>query len=334
VASHERGSVAWTSRRSVARGRREAGATRRTVLLALIANAAVALAKLAGGLISGSAAMLAEAAHSVADTTNQGFLLVSIGLAVREPTPDQPFGYGRLRFLWTFIAAIAMFTAGAVFAIGYGVYELTSSSESGGYVIAYATLAVSLIAEGASWIRAIHQTRTEAGHAQTPLLRYVRESRDPNVKMVLFEDTAAMVGIVLAFAGILAHQLTGSAVFDAAASIAVGGLLVGVAAWMAHDTAELLVGAAARPGERAALDRALEEFHEVERVLEVLTMVLGPNSLLVAARVDFADGLEEDGIERVSEAIEHRLREVVPDVTEVFLDATTSPRDAPPDRIR
>jgi divalent metal cation (Fe/Co/Zn/Cd) transporter len=136
-----------------------------------------------------------------------------------------------------------------------------------------------------------------------------------------------MAGIVLAFAGILAHQLTGSAVFDAAASIAVGGLLVGVAAWMAHDTAELLVGAAARPAERAALDRALEQIDEIERVIEVLTMVLGPNSLLVAARVDFADGLEEDDIERASEAIEQRLREVVPDVTEVFLDATTSPRE-------
>jgi cation diffusion facilitator family transporter len=252
----------------------------------------------------------------------------------REPTPEQPFGYGRMRFLWTFMAAIATFLAGAVFAIGYGVYELFHGEKSTSYLIAYVTLAIAFVAEGTSWIRANRQTRGEAAEANLPLLRYVRETRDPNVKMVLFEDTAALAGLAIAFCGLLANQVTGDHVFDPAASIAVGVLLIAVAVWMAHDTSELLVGAAARPAERAALERALEQFEEIERVIEVLTMVLGPNSLLVAARVDFADGLEEDGIERVSEAIEHRLREVVPDVTEVFLDATTSPRDAPPDRIR
>jgi cation diffusion facilitator family transporter len=297
-------------------------------LVALVANAAVMVAKLIGGLISGSAAMLAEAAHSLADTTNQGFLLVSIALAAREPTPEQPFGYGRMRFLWTFMAAVGMFLAGAVFAIGYGAYQLTSSHESAGYVAAYVTLAISLIAEGTSWVRAIQQTRAEAREVQLPLLRYVRESRDPNVKMVLFEDTAAMAGIALAFTGILIDQLSGSSVFDPAASIAIGLLLVGVAAWMAHDTSELLVGAAARPAERAALERALTEFEQIDNVVELLTMVLGPNSLLVAARVDFADGLDDDDVEQASEEIEHRLREVVPDVTEVFIDATTSPARA------
>ena len=295
------------------------------MLVALTANVAVLLAKLVGGLLSGSAAMLAEAAHSLADTTNQGFLLVSIALAEREPTPDQPFGYGRMRFLWTFMAAAAMFVAGAVFAVGYGVYQLTSSPGSDDYLVAYVALAISLIAEGSSLLRAIRQTRGEAREGQLTLLRYVRESRDPNVKMVLFEDTAALVGIGLAFAGIAADQLTGSSVFDPAASIAIGLLLVSVAAVMAHDTAELLVGASARPAERAALEAALTEFEQIDKVVELLTMVLGPNSLLVAARVDFADGLNEDEVERASEAIEQRLRDVVPDVTEVFLDATTAP---------
>jgi cation diffusion facilitator family transporter len=296
--------------------------------MALIANAAVTVAKLIGGLLSGSAAMFAEAAHSLADTANQVFLLVSIALAVREPTPEQPFGYGRMRFLWTFMAAVAMFLAGATFAVGYGVYQLIHGSESGGYLAAYVTLGISLVAEGTSWIRAVRQTRGEADQAQLPLLRYVRESRDPNVKMVLFEDTAALAGIALALTGIVIDQITGSSVFDPAASIAIGLLLVGVAAWMAHDTSELLVGAAARPAERSALERALEEFEQIDKVVELLTMVLGPNSLLVAARVDFAEGLNDDDVERASEAIERRLREVVPDVTEVFLDATTSPASA------
>jgi cation diffusion facilitator family transporter len=325
MASNHRRSVAFESSRSTSRVRGGSSASRHTVLVALVANAAVMVAKLIGGLLSGSAAMLAEAAHSLADTVNQGFLLVSIALSKREPTAEQPFGYGRMRFLWTFMAAVAMFLAGAIFAIGYGVYQLMSSSESGGYVAAYVTLAISFVAEGTSWLRAIRQTRGEAREADLSLMEYVRESRDPNVKMVLFEDTAAMAGIALAFMGILIDQLTGSSVFDPAASIAIGLLLVGVAAWMAHDTSELLVGAAARPAERTALERALEEFNEIDQVVEVLTMVLGPNSLLVAARVDFAAGLDDGQVEQASEAIEHRLREVVPDVTEVFLDATTSP---------
>jgi cation diffusion facilitator family transporter len=296
------------------------------VLIALAANVLVTITKLAGGLISGSAAMLAEAAHSLADTTNQGFLLVSISLAAREPTPEQPFGYGRMRFLWTFIAAIAMFLAGAIFAIGYGAYELSSGGKSTGYLAAFVTLGIALVAEGTSWVRAVRHTRSEASSANLPLLRYVRESRDPNVKMVLFEDTAALIGLAIAFAGILADQLTGASVWDPAASIAIGVLLIAVAGWLGHDTSELLIGGSARPSERAALARALESFEEIDNVVELLTMVLGPNSLLVAARVDFAEGLTDDAVEHASERIDQRLRDVVADVTEVFLDATTTPR--------
>ena len=181
------------------------------------------------------------------------------------------------------------------------------------------------MAEGSSFVRAVRQTSGEARESQLPLLRYVRESRDPNVKMVLFEDTAALAGIGIAFAGILADQLTGVTVFDPAASMAIGLLLIVVAGWMAHDTSELLIGAAARPAERAVLRETLEECDQIENVIEVLTMVLGPNSLLVAARVDFAEGLRDAEVERASEQIDRRLRHVVPDVTEVFLDATTAP---------
>jgi cation diffusion facilitator family transporter len=319
--------AAWTSRRSVVRTQRTAGASRRTVLIAVAANSVVMVTKLAGGLLSGSSAMLAEAAHSLADTTNQIFLLVSIELGSREPTPGQPFGYGRMRFLWTFMAAIATFIAGAVFAIGYGVYELFHGEKSTSYAIAYVTLAIAFVAEGTSWVRANRQTRHEASEAKLPLLRYVRETRDPNVKMVLFEDTAALAGLTIALCGLLADQITGATIFDPAASMAVGVLLIAVAAWMGHDTSELLIGGAARPAERDILERTLEECSEIEKVVEMLTMVLGPNSLLVAARVDFAAGLEDEQVERASEEIDRRMREAVPDVTEVFLDATTAPRD-------
>jgi cation diffusion facilitator family transporter len=319
--------AAQTSRRSVTRTQRTAGASRRTVLIAVTANAVVMVTKLAGGLLSGSSAMLAEAAHSFADTTNQIFLLVSIELGSREPTPEQPFGYGRMRFLWTFMAAIATFLAGAVFAIGYGVYELFHGEKSTSYLIAYITLAIAFVAEGTSWVRANRQSRHEAAEAKLPLLRYVRESRDPNVKMVLFEDTAALAGLAIALCGLLADQITGATVFDPAASIAVGLLLIGVAGWMGHDTTELLIGASARPAEREALERIVQDCAEIDEVIEVLTMVLGPNSLLVAARVDFAAGLEDEQVERASEEIDRRMREAVPDVTEVFLDASTARQD-------
>jgi cation diffusion facilitator family transporter len=313
----------WTSDRSAQRARRTAAATRRTVIIALLANLLVGITKFAGGILSGSASLFAEAGHSVADTTNQAFLLHSITLADRDPTPDQPFGFGRLRFLWTFIAAVMMFVAGAFFAIGYGIFEIIHGDHSAGYGFAYATLAIDACAEGSSWVRAVRQTRREAGDAGLPLLRYIRESRDPNVKMVLFEDTAALAGLFLAGAGIAASQITGDHLWDAAGSIAIGVLLIGVAVLLGHDTGELLVGASARPLERREIDRVLNEAPEVSRVFEILSMVLGPNSLMVAARVDFAAGLGEGEVERASGEIDRRLREAVPDITEVFLDATS-----------
>ena len=310
------------SRRSVERMRKTTAASRKTVLIALFANAAVAIVKLGGGLLSGSTAMLAEAAHSLADTTNQAFLLVSIALSDREPTPEQPFGYGQTRFLWTFMAAVGMFLAGAVFAIGYGVYELMHAEGVTGLPIAYATLAISFAAEGTSWVRALRQTRSEAAEIGMPTLRYARQSRDPNVKMVLFEDTAALAGIAIAFAGITMDALTGSKLFDPGASVAIGVLLVCVAVWLGRDVSHLLVGASARPEERDLIEKTVREFHEVDEVVELLTLVLGPNALMVAARVDLADGVSAHRVEQVSTEIEERLRERLPDVTEVFLDAT------------
>jgi cation diffusion facilitator family transporter len=314
------------SRRSLGRVR-DAGESRRTVLIALGANALIAVAKLGGGLLSGSAAMFAEAAHSLADTTNQAFLLVSIQLGKREPTPARPFGFGQERYLWTFMAAVGMFLAGAIFAIGFGGIELaTGGGESEGFLVAYVVLAISFAAEGTSWVRAFRQTRGEAREAGKPLWRYARESRDPNVKMVLFEDTAALIGIALATVGIALNELTGLTFWDPTASVLIGLLLVCVAFWMGRDAKHLLIGSAALPEEREALERTIEDYDEVVEVEELLTMVLGPNALLVAARVDLRDDIDADRIERASTEIDRRLRDVVPDVTEVFLDATPGGR--------
>lgn len=321
------GRAQQTSSRSTQRSQK-AGESRRTVIIALAANAVIAFAKLIGGVMSGSSALLAEAAHSVADTTNQAFLLVSISLSKREPAPSRPFGSGQERFLWSFVAAVGMFLAGAVFAVGYGVYELLAgSSEKGGFTVAWIVLAISAVAEGTSWVRALKQTRGEAREQGKSVRQHVADTRDPNVKMVLVEDSAALAGIALAALGIGLHQLTGRAAFDNAASIMIGLMLIAIALRLARDAKHLLIGASARPDERRLLEQAIEEFDEVVEVVELLTMVLGPNSLLVAARVNLDDGIDADRIERVSGEIDDALREAVPDVTEVFLDATPGRRE-------
>lgn len=310
------------SRRSL-RAARSGGESRKTILVALAANATIAVAKLGGGLVSGSAAMYAEAAHSFADTVNQVFLFVSIGLSGREPTPSRPFGYGQERFLWAFVAAVGMFLAGAVFAIGWGVYELlVPPGAESEFLIPFAVLALAALAEGSSWMRALHQTRREAKEAGLSLPSYVRGSRDPNVKLVLLEDSAALVGIALAASGIGAQAITGTELWDPLASVAIGILLVAVATWMGRDVKHLLIGSAARPDERRLIEETIEEFPEVREVRELLTLVLGPKALLVAVRLNLDDSIDALQVERVCDEIDERLREAVGDVTEVFLDAT------------
>jgi cation diffusion facilitator family transporter len=298
-------------------------AARRTVLVALGANASIAVAKLIAGLISGSAAMLAEAAHSVADTMNQIFLLFSLAMGEREPDAEHPFGYGKERFFWSFLAAVGIFVAGAGFSLYQGLHVVLGSKEDeGSFGIAYAVLAFALLAEGSSLVRAWRQTRGEARASRQSHARYVRASRDPTTKTVLFEDSAAVVGVVLAFAGIALHQATGNQVFDGLASIAIAVLLASVAVALGRDTKELLIGEAASPEERGAIEDILAARPEIEGVLELLTMAVAPDRLLVAARVDLADGLSTAEVECASSEIERELRDRVPTVWQVFLDAT------------
>jgi cation diffusion facilitator family transporter len=303
--------------------RAEVRAARRTVLIALGANLSIAVAKLVAGLISGSSALLAETAHSVADTMNQVFLFYSLQLSEREADAEHPFGYGKERFFWSFLAAVGIFVAGAGFSLYEGLHRVFGpSQESGPFAIAYAVLAFSLVAEGASLARAWRQTRREARERRTSHVDYLRASRDPTTKTVLFEDSAAVVGVVLAFAGVALHEATGNQVYDGLASIAIAVLLATIAFGLGRDTRKLLIGEAATPEERQAITEVLESHPAVDRVLELLTMALAPDRLLVAARVDLADGLSAVEIERASTEIERQLRERVPTVWQVFLDAT------------
>lgn len=300
-----------------------ASESKRTVLVALGANGVIALAKLAAGLVSGSSSMLAEAAHSVADTLNQVFLLTSLKVSARPADRDHPFGYGKAQFFWSFLAAVGIFVAGAVFSVYEGIHTLVSDSEEEvGLLIPYAVLGVSLAAEGVSWVRAVVQLRGESREAGRSLFGHVRASKDPTAKTVLSEDTAALLGILLAAAGIGLHYVTGSAVWDGAAAIAIGLLLAAVAFVLGRDTRDLLIGEAADPGLVVGVHDAISAYPEVTGVVELLTMHLGPSSVLVALRVDLHDGLSAAQVEEWSERAERDLCARWPDIRQLFLDPT------------
>jgi cation diffusion facilitator family transporter len=295
-----------------------------TVVVALVANLAIAVAKIAAGLIGGSSAMLAEGAHSVADTTNQVFLLTSLRLSRKAPDDTHPFGYGKERFFWSLLAAIGIFVSGAVFSIYQGVHGLLSGeSEVAGYLLSYAVLFVSFLAEGTSWLKAVRQLRTEARAAGRGMIEQVRLSSDPTVKTVFSEDTAALIGLLLAALGLGLHQLTGQAYWDAAAAIAIGVLLAVVAYLLGRDTKEMLIGEAAPAPVRDGIRSELADHPEVDRVLDVRTMLLGPEALLVAARLDMDDSLGAAEVEDSTDAIAAGLRTKFPQVREVYLDVTS-----------
>lgn len=308
--------------------------SRRTVLVALAANAAITVVKAVGGIVTGSSAVLAEAAHSLADTANEVFLLASLSRSTREPDDEHPFGYGQERFLWAFVAAIGIFVAGAGFSAFQGVETLTGGGEHTEYVVAYAILGFALVAEGVSLVRAVRQTRGEAADRGVSLRTHLRQSRDPTTKTVVFEDSVAVAGNVVALAGVALHQASGRAAWEGLAALAVAAMLAFAAIVLARDSSSLLVGQAATAEERHAILEVFAGRPEITEVLQLLTMALAPDRLLVAARVDLAAGQDSEHVEEFSTEIDHAIRERVPAVTEVFIDATDRGRFAKAQRRR
>jgi len=301
---------------------RASQATRRTVLIAGAANVFVALIKLTAGILAGSSAMLAEAAHSVADTLNQAFLLTSVRRAERPADTEHPFGYGQERYFWALLAAFGIFIAGAGFSVFEGILALSRPAGHGKLVFAYVALALSVVAEGISFVRATWQTRRQAKGRDLGFFAHLRTATDTTVKAAFFEDAVAIAGLALAFAGLLLRQLTGSEVYDAGASIAIGALLVAAAIRLGADNRELLIGKAADLAEREFIESEIESADGVAAVLELLTMRLGPEHLIVAARVAFDDGISADQAGDTADAIDARLAEQLPVVPHVFLDPT------------
>ena len=292
-----------------------------TVIVAGAANLAIAIAKLVGGVLAGSSAMLSEAAHSFADTITEVLLLTAVRRSDHPADDEHQFGYGQAHYFWAFIAALATFTAGSVFSIYQGVTTIVEGEEPGDFLISYLVIAAAFVIESISLTQAIRQVRGGAKRSRMHPTRYLRRTPDTALKAVAFEDSAALVGLLLAAGGLAGTELTGSALWDGAASVLIGVLLFVVAVTLGRDNASYLVGRAAEPAVQELIRQTLTEIPGVESVLTLFTQHLGPRELLVAAKVEFTDG-DADAIEQAAEEAERRLREKIPALRELFLDPT------------
>jgi len=257
-----------------------------TVLVAFGANLLIAAAKSAAAVVTGSASLTAEAAHSWADCGNEIFLLIANRRARRPPDRAHPFGHGREAYVWSLFAALGVFVAGGAVSVTRGIQELLRPEPAGRFLIGYGVLAVSFVLEGISFLQSVRQARSEAEPLQRDLIEHVMVTSDPTLRAVFAEDSAALAGLVIAAAALAADQLTGSAVPDAAGSILVGLLLGVVAIVLINRNLQFLVGEEADPRIWSAVLRALLEMPEVARVTYLRLEIIGPRTVFVTGDVD------------------------------------------------
>jgi cation diffusion facilitator family transporter len=291
-----------------------------TVLVAFAANLAVAAAKSFAAVLSGSASMTAEAAHSWADTGNEVFLLIANRRGARLADERRPLGYGREVYVWALLAAVGLFVVGAAVSIWHGITELLHGEDGPqDYRLAYIVLAVAFVLESISWVQSVRQLRRDAATFESDVLRYAFETSDPTVRAVFAEDSAALIGIVIAFAGILLHQVTGDVVWDAVGSIAVGVLLAVVAVVLINRNRVFLTGEGGPPRLQQALHDRLAGFPEVATVRFLRPEFIGPKKIFVIASVDLVGDAVESSIARTLRTLEHRLEDSAPEIAEVVL---------------
>ena len=297
-----------------------------TVLVALVANGLLALAKSIAAALTGSASMVAEAAHSWADTGNEVILLVAERAGSRPRDDEHPRGYGRSTYIWSLVAAFGLFSAGAVVSVWHGLTELTGAEAEPSYTMNYVVLGIAFALEGVSFAQATRQVHGAARRVGLHPLRYVARTSNPTLRAVFFEDFAALLGILLAGAGIALHQLTGEAVFDALGSIAVGVLLGFVAVFLMRRNMEYLLGEGLSPQLRSQVIAELLAHPQIDRLTYLHVEYVGPQRLFVVAAVDLV-GDDREGHLAV------RLREVEADVERnpMIEDAilTLAPPDEP-----
>jgi cation diffusion facilitator family transporter len=293
----------------------------KVVYAALFGNLAIAVTKLAAALYTGSSAMLSEAGHSFVDTGNEVLLLYGMRRASRLPDEAHPLGFGRELYFWSFIVAVLIFALGAGVSLYQGIAHLRHPAPIESPAVNYVVLGLSAVFEGASWRVALREFRTAKG--ELGYFQAVRQSKDPTTFMVLFEDSAALVGLAIAAAGTACSVAFDMPALDGAASIGIGLVLAVTASFLARESKGLLLGEGARPEVVRSIRRIAGEEPGVERVNGLLTVHMAPNQIVAALSVEFADQLTAGEIETAVANIERRLREAHPQVMTVFVKPQT-----------
>jgi len=291
----------------------------RAIVAALLANLGIALAKFVAWLLSGSASMLAEAIHSVADSGNQLLLLVGGKRAARSADREHPFGYGRERYVYAFVVSIILFSVGGVFSLYEGVQKITHPHELGNLAVPLAVLVIAIVLESFSLRTAVRESNHVRPHSQS-WVAFIRHAKAPELPVVLLEDVAALAGLLFALFGVGAAAITGDPVFDAVGTLMIGVLLIVVAITLGIETKSLLVGEGAGDADLGAIIRAIESGDEGVRLIHLKTLYLGPDELLVAAKLGFAGDKPLAVVAGDIDAIEARLRAAVPVARVVYLE--------------
>ncbi|WP_280232697.1 cation diffusion facilitator family transporter [Nocardia cyriacigeorgica] len=295
-----------------------AGGGKKAIVAALVANAGIAVAKFVGAAITGSASMLAEGVHSVADTSNQGLLLFGQRRAEQEADELHPFGYGRNRYFYSFVVALVLFTLGSVYAIYEGIHKIQHPEELSSPIVAIVILVIAIGLETYSFTTAVRESRPLKGNASW--WRFIRNSRSPELPVVLLEDTGALIGLIFALGGVGLTMITDNAVFDGIGTLAIGVLLGVIAIVLIVEMQSLLIGEGATPDEDRAIRENLVDGERIDRLIHLKTQYMGPEELLVAAKVAVAPGLDIAAIAAAIDDAEARVRAAVPAARVIYLE--------------
>ena len=300
-------------------GEMAASGSKKVVIAAFVGNGLIAITKFAAAAVTGSSAMFSEAIHSLVDTGNQVLLLHGLNRAARPPDDDHPFGYSREIYFWSFVVAVMIFSIGAGVSLYEGVQRIMHPGPIEHAFVNYIVLGAAFVFEAGSWwvaFREFRQTKGPGGYFEA-----VRISKDPVLFTVLFEDSAALLGIVVAFAGIALGQATGMEWMDGAASVLIGVILALVAAFLAYECKGLLIGESAGREVVESIRTLIGEFAGKVSINELLTMHLGPDDVLVNMSLDFDDGLSAADVEALVSELEKKIKDTHAQVTRVFIEA-------------
>ncbi len=296
-----------------------ASGSKKVILAALIGNSLIAVTKFVAAIFTGSSAMMSEGVHSLVDTGNQILLLYGLKQAQKPADENFPFGHGKEIYFWSFVVAILIFAVGAGISIYEGVHHIFHPSEISNPLINYVVLGFAILFEGGAFFYALVAFNKARGQRGT--IDAVKHGKDPTLFVVLFEDSAAMLGLIIAFAGVFLTQVTGMLWWDGLASVLIGCILGGTAFWLAYETKGLLIGERADVKTVAGIKALLREEEGVRKVNEVLTLHMGPEFILVNISLEFSDGLKTGQLETIIHNIDRRIKKVYPLVKRVFIEA-------------